>query len=301
MLVGCLSLVLLAQTARAPQEREPAVQYEVNANNWPVRTVVPDRLPARPETEPGGLRPRDAAVPVRVDEQHPLRQVFAAIGSPADLAALGVVRQRMQLRVLDHRGASLADLAIEHEADLADSSRDRVSFDGTRLFGRDGNHAFAVYRGLAFPAMEAEAAVELAWYGLVLRAPWVFADARGFSVAPREELLRDGRPMSRFRIEARATPQDLVGPAAPAPEVDRYELWCDADNHEPRLLVMLPSGVERRPCVVRFSEFVATGNVRWPTRRVVESGDGSKRLEFTVLETQVRLPVPARHFAPPAR
>ena len=298
--------------ALAPQERAsgnaaapPPARYELGPNNWPV-PVAPARdgsVLKRPVVEPGGLGARgtqDAAAPHPLGE-HPLRSVFAAVGAPGDVAALGVIRQRMQLAVLDHRGGTIAELSLTHEADLAAPARDRLVLDGDRLFGRDGAHAFAVFRGLAFPAMEAEAADELGWYGLVLRAPWVFADGRAFTVLPREELLREGRPMSRFRIEARPTAADLVGPAAPATDVDRYELWCDPSTNEPRLLVILPAREGARPCQVRLSEYAAQGNVRWPTKRTVEGLDGARRLEYSVVEAAVNLQVSGRHFAPPPR
>lgn len=295
-----LSILGLALVGWLPQA--PAAPIVTTPLGWPATVGSVGGEPAPqpvgkstetrdPGAEPGGFAPLDpeaSAVP------SPLLPVFRAVGTAADAKALGGVTCSMRILLYDHRGAVLGEREAMHEADLSAPARDRLLLPREQVYGRDGVAVFAQYRGLAFPGLEAEARDELSWFGLVLRVPWVFADPTAFTVRPREELLWNGRPMSRYRIAARASGQDDAN-------ADRFELWCEPDTSEPRLLVLQPADPAARPCRVRLLDFKAIGNVRMPMRRLIEGSDGGRRLEMELRELRPAQAFPARHFAPPPR
>lgn len=271
---------------------------------WPVPPASAPVEPATPATprvggergpgaEPGGLAPLDRTTSEpapAVPAVSPLLPVFRAVGTPADAATLSGVRASLRATLLDHRGATVGERTLVHEADLAGAARDRLVLAGDRIYGRDGQSVFAHYRNLAFSGLEEEARDELDWFGLLLRTPWVFADGAEFAVSPREEMLWNGRPMSRFRITGRRS-------ARP----DGYELWCEPDTGEPRMLVLHPADPQARACRVRLLDFRSFGNVRIPMRRVVEAADGGRRLEIEITDLQWGETFGPRHFAPPPR
>lgn len=283
-----LALALGCWSPQTPASTTPA-QVPTTANGWPAGTgeasVPPAAATRDPGGEPGGFAPLDPA-------RSPLLPVFLAVGTPADAAALGGVSVALRTIVYDHRGATLGEREAVHEADLSVADRDRLLSAREQVYGRDGPAVFALYRGLSFPGVEAEAREELAWAGLLLRVPWVFADAGTYTVGAREELLWNGRPMSRFRIATR-----VEGDAVP----DRFEMWCEPDTSEPRVLLWQPANPAARACRVRLLEFRPVGNVRMPMRRVVEGADGSRRLEIELSDVRTSQAFPRRHFAPPAR
>lgn len=270
----------------------PQVVPVTDHNGWPLSPSPPATSAARePGGEPGGFSV-EAPAPQPTGRASPLLPVFRAVGTPADAAALGGVRATLRTVVYDHRGAVIGEREAEHQADLAAAARDRLVSPKEQVYGRDGPAVYALYHGLSLQGLEAEARDELAWAGLLLRVPWVFADPAAFTVGMREELLLNGRPMSRFGIAARTE-----GDAVP----DRYELWCEPDTSEPRFLVLLPADPAARPCRVRLLDYRPIGNTRLPMRRLVEGPDGSRRLEIEVADVRVRETFPPRHFAPPPR
>jgi hypothetical protein len=253
-----------------------------------------------PAALPGGRLSADRALPVAAFQHNaranpsPLVPVFRAVGTPADAAALRGVRVTLRSTLYDHRGAVLGERTFVHEADLGDPARDRLLLPGDTVYGRDGAAVFALYRGLHFPTLENEARDDLACLGSMLRVPWVFADPARYSVLPREELLWNGRPMSRFRITTCSAPDTSLA-------TDEFELWCDPDTCEPRLLLTKPADPAARPTRVRLLEFATVGNVRVPMRRVIESAEGSRVQEVELSEFAPEQKFAARHFAAPAR
>jgi len=283
-------LTALALVALVWPQDAPRPGLATTPNGWP---ILPPAAPVvrpqarAPEPDPGGVPAREGAA------ASPLLPVFRAVGSPADAAALGGVTAVLQATVYDHRGAVLGEREIVHDADFTVPDRDRLALGADTVYGRDGGAVFAHYRGLAFPNLEDEARDELAWFGLVVRVPWVFADAARYDVAPREELLLHGRPMSRYRIALRPPPGEPVR--------ERFELWCDPHTSEPRVLVIQPGDPAARPCRVRLLDFAAVGNVRIPRRRILEARDGTRALELVATELDAEQEFGKRHFAPPPR
>ncbi len=300
MLASLLAIVVSCTPQDAPRPR-----VSTTTNGWPVEarpgTVPPASVggagPAQQEArgrlpEPGGLSAEGRALPAA---SSPLLAVFRAVGAPGDAAALRGVRARLKTTIYDHRGGVVGERECTHEADLSVVSRDRLLFGGDTIYGRDGATVFAHYRGLAFPNLEVEARDDLAWHGLVLRVPWVFADESRYTVSPREDLLWNNRPMSRFRITSTITRDDRGGAA------DQFELWCDPDTSEPRLLLITPADPAARPCRVRFLEFQSFGNARVPLRRLLESREGSRLLEIELADVAVQQTYGPRYFAAPAK
>jgi hypothetical protein len=291
------TLLLLCSLGLPQGGQAPAVR--VDANGWPnLPPAVSTSRPARtdfdhpPAVAAGAAAPSGETAPVSA-----LAATFRQVGHPSALADLGGVIARIRLTIFDAQGVEIGGHELFHEADLGTAARDRLVFtQARRVYGRDGAIVWAKQHNLLWPAAEQDARDELEVHGLLLRAPWAFADQERFVVLGQDVVQRAGAAVQRIRIQRRSPEAGAVGPQ-PQTAVDRFELYCHQDSHEPFELVytLAATGSTRR---VQLLDWRPHGSARLPTRRVFVDGDGKPQLQLEVVRLDVRQPLPQTQFRP---
>ncbi|MCB9869616.1 MAG: hypothetical protein H6837_07145 [Planctomycetes bacterium] len=215
----------------------------------------------------------------------PLQPIFAGVGSPADLRALGGAIVRMQMQLFGPEGAVLADLPVLHWVDLgAPRLRDRLELSGDgaarRVYGRQDGTVFAQMFGLAFAELTEQAAEELEVFGLLLRMPWAF-DGPGFVVEDPQPITVAGVRRIRVRVTRRQPPAAPGGTGKSVP-ADRFDLICNATSRVPEELHMT---LGRRGKTVRvvLSDYATLGRIRLPMRRTFLGSAGEKVMELRIV------------------
>ncbi len=113
---------------------------------------------------------------------------------------------------------------------------------------------------MAWPSLEPRAREELDAFGMLLRIPWVLADADRFVAEGRDEdYTVNGRSMVRLRFERRA--QGAVE------GTDRFDLICPKSRMEPEE-VHMQLAATGATILVRLTDYKVYGGIRIPTRRV---------------------------------
>jgi hypothetical protein len=256
------------------------------------------RAPVRrdePAVDPGEQRRLPA-----LDLGSPLLDMFQRIGHPSDLASLGRVVTKLRLSVYDSHGSELGVRELVHEADCGVVARDRLTVQaGLKVYGRDGEGAWVVFHGMDWPALESEARDELELFGLLLRTPWCFADPQRFVVYPKENVLVDGKRITKLRIETRTAGDELVGPRETKPPADSFELFSAPDSLEPCELRLVRANGTRR--TIRLLDWRDVAGVRMPQRRLFVGPDGGRALEIVTTLIDTRQALPDARFRPPAR
>jgi hypothetical protein len=222
--------------------------------------------------------------------------VFVAVHQPADLAALGGVTLVLRITLFDHRGEELGSREIHHEADLAYPDRDRLWFSDGRVYGRIGKAVNAQRFHKPWPVLDDEARDELELYGVLLRMPWLFADAESFVVFPTQNDNWRGEDLVRIPIERRPVQSLVLGPQRNPVPVDRFELLYD-DTFIPRQLVfrLAATGVTRR---VLLQDFREVGGVRIPWRRTFLVEDDRVAMVMKVVSFKFGQRFSDQHFRP---
>ncbi|MBK8976713.1 MAG: hypothetical protein IPM29_12410 [Planctomycetes bacterium] len=291
--VSLLGAAALAQAPVAPQQpgdpaagRSPVPRVVgVDQDGWPVfapggstppaptpaaalraPAVVDPPAVAEPPAAPAERRASEAATAV-LDAAAALAPLWQRIGSPAAFAGLGGLRARCTLRVLDpERGAELGRREFEHLADLTAPRRDRLTLPDRRVVGRDGESVFAELHGLPMASLAAAARGELEVLGLLLRAPFCFADATRFEIVDRRSEGAVDAPLVAFELRP-------VGAERAAWEDARFTLVCAADSLRPSELIYRLAA--QRPTRVRFSDWrVVRNGVAIPFRRELVDARG---------------------------
>lgn len=224
--------------------------------------------------------------------------MFEAVGFPSQLRELGGVIARIEMSVFDSRGAVLADLKLLHWADLAAPTlRDRVEFAGipsvSRIYGRDGDTAFAEMYGMAWPQLDRAAAEELLVLGLLLRCPWGF-EADRYEVGPPTTVTVSGAHKTRIRVSRRPdrSAQVLGGPAPP---VDRFDLICKPGTMVPESVALTLVGGSGT-VAVHLEDYFALGGVSIPRRRLFVGPGGRRVMELRVVAIDKGQTLPASMF-----
>jgi hypothetical protein len=294
-------LAFLLATALLPQQPPPAAPPVTvdPVSGWPVLPGTPPAAPPAAEPAPAGTGARaDAAMPRPPEDA--FGPLFRQVGPPEACAALGGVVARLRFHLFDDQGAELASYEAFHEADLAVPDRDRLVFtESRRVFGRDGSAAWATVHNVLWPSMQQEAREQVELLGFLLRSPWGFADQERFVVVDRTELTVRGRTLARIRIESRA-PAVVHGPEPARPDVDRYELYCDARSGEPvELCYARRDGAGQRR--VLLQDHQPLGGTRIPMRRTWLDEEGRRRLEIETVRIEADQRLRADQFRPPER
>ena len=231
-----------------------------------------------------------------------MEDLFSALGSPRDLIDLRCAIASAEVSLFNHRGTRLARFTIHHEADLRQVRRDRLLFSFPqkgpgRIYGRDGVTVFAELHGMPWQALEKKAQEELELLGLLLRSPWIFDDPRHFVVLGRDDRFSwHGKEKVRYRIERRR-PGDQVGPSTSEDQVDRFDLICPRDRHEPEALHIRFAG-QQAVKIIELSDYRSFGSVRIPTRRTFLGPRGGRMMEMVLRRVDVRQDLPATQFRP---
>lgn len=295
MVLPFLAELLAQEAPRAPVAVDPTTGWPV----LPAAGATPAAPVQAPVPVPGTGTPAPAPRTAIPQQEH-LRDTFRQIGAPANLAQLGGVVARQQWHVLDDQGAELAAFEVFHEADLAHPDRDRLIYtESRRTFGREGAAHWATVHNVLWPSLQQEAREQVELHGLLLRAPWRFADQDDFVLLDRTEVTLDGRALVRIRIESR-TRDSFAGPSNEPQPVDRYELYCDPTSLEPvelRYDRTGGTGVRR----VLLLDHQPVGSVRLPMRRVWVDADGRRRLEIETVRIEADQRLRVDQFRPPER
>lgn len=285
-----------------PEAKQPdapsGVQYD--SNGWPLVTE-PVRRAAVPEVrrEPADLaRPGGETVMVSSpgDASAQLGDVFQVIRSPGAFRSLGGVHVCWQLTVYGPKGETIGTRELTHRADLNQMERDRLEY-GDRVFGCAGGVVFAARGPVPWPTLQESAVHELRFYGMLLRAPWLFADSSAFAVVGRDQVQRSGERLTRLKIERRPdTRSELFGPESQPKPRDRFELLCDAAM-QPRELVyqFASSGQSRRMLLEDWRE---VAGVRLSHRRILVDGEGRQTTEIVIKSIDPGQVVNDRDFRP---
>lgn len=274
----------------AGETAEPGARVRSDFDAPIAAPVKPSEAPARES------RATPASAPV-LDLGSPLLDVLQRVGHVSDLAALGGVVARMQIHVYDAHGVEIGTRELTHEADLAEKERDRLTFGGgAKTYGRDGAAVWVLFHAMLWPSLEDEARDELAMHGLLLRAPWAFADPQRFVVFPKEHVVQDERRLVRIRVEQRGADAERIGPREQKAATDAYELLCPQDSMEPsEVRIRRASGASR---TIKLLDWRTFGGVRMPTRRVFLSPDGVRALEIVITRLDVRQTLAEGRFRP---
>jgi hypothetical protein len=226
--------------------------------------------------------------------------VFKVVHQPADLAALRGVTVWLRLTLYDERGEELGEREITHEADLEYPDRDRLMFSDGRVYGRLGGAVFVERLRRPWPTLDDEARGELKLMGMLLRAPWIFAEGRRYVVFPVEYDAWQGAEMVRVRIERRPARDRVLGPQRVATPVDRFELICDPVTLAPRQLryYLAETGVSRR---ILLDDYREVGGVRMPWRRTFLVDDDRVAMVMRIMRIEVGQRFVENHFRPQLR
>ena len=181
--------------------------------------------PSRPQ------QPGDEPKPALVSGMQlgsPLLDVYQAVGSPGKLGDLGGVVVWWRLTTFGEQGEQIGLREVTHTADLRFAERDRLEFQDGRIYGRVGAQVFAELRGMPWPTLNEAAAQDLMLFGLHLRMPWSFGDAKTWMVVGKDVEERSGERFVHLTLE-RVPPiaLDVVGPELDPKPRDRFELLCD--------------------------------------------------------------------------
>jgi len=283
----------------AQRQMERGLHSDFDLRGGPQRPRALPATPSQPPAAPGGsaVVPQDAPAGVRVDPrgvgagggelESPLTDVFRAIGEPHRFLMLRGVSVVYRLELYDDRGGLVGSTQqVAHLADVSVPRRDRW-LQGDLVFGRDGRRAFAERGQFPSPRLDERAARILELHGLLLRAPWIFADTREFTTFP-PEVIRDGQEhLFRVRIE-RVDPNAFHGPLGTERPRDRFELICRRDPAIPEELryTLAETGARRRVVFKDWQE-VDGIPVRIPHRR--EVWDENNRLFMVLQMEQLRV------------
>lgn len=303
----------------APPRPGLGVRFD-GQSGWPIVQGLEVAKPAGPGSEPVPARPPAADRPTAAGEvtgpqaqpggdgpglaagAEPLPDVFAAVGSPASLQALGGATVWWRVTVLGSQGEPIGIREVTHLADLSVPDRDRLTFADGRVGGRLGGAVFAERHGHAWPTMAAAMAPELAFYGLHLRVPWAFADARRFAAAGTGELVAGGERLWCAHVHARGSERG-PGPVLASEPVDRFELWSPPGSPPgnglggglPRALVHEFAGTGRTRRAL-LEDWRPVGGVHMPFRRVYVDAAGRPTTRLEILRIETGLAVAERDF-----
>ncbi len=310
--------ILAGLLALAPQGGGQQRAIGVDENGWPIFESTESAKPGTPpvtssaETanKPPPAAPRGESVtlekpttelargrandnPLGLDS--PLRDVFRRVGQPADLQDLGGVIAWYQFIVRDHRGGELINREVTHEADMRFPDRDRLLLPGRKIYGRDGRAVYAELHRLPMPSYEEEAAEELELFGLLLRAPWSFADDGRFRIQPQSHITVGNQRLLRIEVE-RVPPENAK---ADAPQ-DRFEILCDPHSMDP-VEIRYTLASTRATRRIQLTQYQRVGGVRIPMRRVVTDELGNPSLEWSILRFDSKQQFPRSQFRPVTR
>lgn len=286
-----------ASPAPAP---DPFRGVTFGKDGWPEVTEVPVRpvatpLAAPPTTAAPAVETAPAAA-VGSGLGSPLVDVFQTTRSPAAFQALGGVTAWWRLTVHGAGGETVGIREITHRADLGALDRDRLELTDGRVYARAGAMVFVERQGMPWPTLAEAAGHELHLFGVLLRAPWVFADTNAYTVLGRDFVQRGGARLARIRIQRRPdTPSELIGPDPEPRPRDQFELLCEPSSMQPRELLyqLACSGQSRR---ILLEDWRETGGVRIPHRRLLVDGQGRPTTTLEILRLEVGQPLSDRDF-----
>jgi hypothetical protein len=218
----------------------------------------------------------------------PLNDVFKAVRTPGEWKKLEGVVVWWRLTTFGEQGEEIGLREVTHTADCRFSERDRLEYQDGRTFGRLGAQVFAELRGMPWPTLNDVASQDLMLFGLHLRTPWLFGEARDFVVLQKDVEERSGERYVRIVLERRPpASQEIVGPELDPKPRDRFELLCDPSSGLPRELVhrFASSLATRRVLLEDWQDFEG---VRIPHRRtyVDEAMRPKTRLEILRIARQ---------------
>ncbi|MBL8736848.1 MAG: hypothetical protein JNL12_10505 [Planctomycetes bacterium] len=288
---------------------EPATTPPAKVGAEPAAAANPTN-PANPSspTNAGGSRDADGATRFAAFERRPpqeptpnapplvsgtelgspLNDVFKAVRTPGEWKKLEGVVVWWRLTTFGEQGEEIGLREVTHTADCRFSERDRLEYQDGRTFGRLGAQVFAELRGMPWPTLNDVASQDLMLFGLHLRTPWLFGEARDFVVLQKDVEERSGERYVRIVLERRPPASlEIVGPELDPKPRDRFELLCDPSSGQPRELVhrFASSLATRRVLLEDWQEFEG---VRIPHRRtyVDEAMRPKTRLEILRIAKQ---------------
>lgn len=188
----------------------------------------------------------------------PLNDVFKTVRTPGEWKKLEGVVVWWRLTTFGEQGEEIGLREVTHTADCRFSERDRLEYQDGRTFGRLGAQVFAELRGMPWPTLNDVASQDLMLFGLHLRMPWCFGEARDFVVLQKDVEERSGERYVRLVLERRPPPSlEIVGPELDPKPRDRFELLCDPSSGLPRELVhrFASSMATRRVLLEDWQEF----------------------------------------------
>lgn len=188
----------------------------------------------------------------------PLNDVFKAVRTPGEWKKLEGVVVWWRLTTFGEQGEEIGLREVTHTADCRFSERDRLEYQDGRIFGRLGAQVFAELRGMPWPTLNDVASQDLMLFGLHLRMPWCFGEARDFVVLQKDVEERSGERYVRLVLERRPPASlEIVGPELDPKPRDRFELLCDPSSGQPRELVhrFASSLATRRVLLEDWQEF----------------------------------------------
>lgn len=182
-------------------------------------------------------------------------------------------------------------------SDRQHPNRDRLLFTDGRVYGRIGKAVHAQRYLKPWPVLRGEARDELELFGVLLRMPWLFAEARHFVVFPTQYENWGGEDLVRIPIERRPAQQQVLGPQRNPVPVDRFELLYQEHTSLPRQLVfrLAAIGVTRR---VLLQDFRDVGGVRMPWRRTFLVEGDRVAMVMKVLKMEFGQRFGDQHFRP---
>jgi len=308
------------QTPPAAESRVSNVQFDTNG--WPIVADTPSPAkPAAPAGEaarPAGQRagsegaaaPTPLAEPTPVDAQSqrsmpalasgmelgsPLLEVFQFVRSPGAFKALAGQQIWWRITIYGAQGEVIGVRELTHTADCTFAERDRLEYEGHRIYGRSGASVFAERQGMPWPTDAEAAGHELGLFGLHLRMPWCFGDPMSYVVVSRGAFDRSNERLQRIVLERRLqSTLEVVGPEIDPRPRDRFELLYEPTTGTPREFVhrFASSGQTRR---VVLEDWREVEGVRMPHRRIYvdETLRQTTMLEMLRIE---RAPVTDRDF-----
>ncbi len=221
----------------------------------------------------------------------PLADVWQAVGNPSSLHDQRCVQAQILVQVFGHDGRVLATFNALHQADLSEPDRDRLVLRGGELVhGRAERSApWTEVDGVPRKQPAPDAVAQLDLFGLLLRAPWVFAEP-GFAVSPPRRVRREETDYEVIDIvNERPAAAEGEGGAR-----DVFELWCEPETMLPlELRYALAGRTWRR---VRFSQYQTLGWLRFPVRRTVLSDNGVPLIDLEVKRMSCQQQIPLEKF-----